>query len=263
MSPGCDQCYAETFAERFRGVEGHPYEQGFDLRLAPKKLLEPLQMEKPRRIFVNSMSDMFHGRIPTEYIRDIANVMMAAPWHIYQVLTKRSGRMRRLFQNDPTMRKAAQAEHIWWGVSAENHRHGAPRIEHLREASVAHPWVSFEPLLEDMSDVPIDGIQWAIVGGESGWEYRPLVYEHVIHMRDRCKELGIPFFFKQWGGLPKNKSHRDLDGQTYDEQPEFPHAVAVPRKKRHELIDTFTAEFRQRWGSKIREPDRPTVETAG
>lgn len=253
VSPGCDHCYAETFAERFRGVAGHPYEHGFDLRLAPKKLLKPLMMEKPKRIFVNSMSDMFHGNIPAEYVRDIVRIMQAAPWHIYQVLTKRSDRMRRMLRNDPSFREAAAAKHIWWGVSAEDHKHGAPRIRNLLAANAATPWVSFEPLLEDMSDVPLDGIKWAVVGGESGWKFRPLVEEHARNMRDRCEALGIPFLFKQWGGLPKEKSRRILDGRTYDEYPEETHCPVIGRKERHALIERFSEEFREKWGWKVRE----------
>src|SRR5262245_55343738 len=132
VSPGCAHCYAETFAERFRGVEGHAYEQGFDLRLVPEKLVEPVRWRTPRRVFVNSMSDLFHEEVPDAYVLAVARVMQAADWHTYQVLTKRSDRMRDMLCGP--LRFAAELRHIWWGVSVENRRHGLPRIEHLRAA---------------------------------------------------------------------------------------------------------------------------------
>src|SRR5262245_50142516 len=132
ISPGCKHCYAETFAERFRGVPGHPYEQGFDLRLVPEKLTEPLKWSTPSMVFVNSMSDLFHDDVPDEYISAVVQVMMAADWHNYQVLTKRSPRLRELLST--TLRFAAEQPHIWWGVSVENRKHGLPRIDDLRAA---------------------------------------------------------------------------------------------------------------------------------
>src|SRR5438270_13370801 len=148
VSPGCTHCYAETFAERFRGVPGHPFEQGFDLRLVPEKLAEPLRWRTPRRIFVNSMSDLFHEGIPDSYVEEICRVMVAANWHTYQVLTKRSERMRDLL-ND-RLRFAAHQAHIWWGVSVEDRNYGVPRIGHLQQAQAAVPFLSIEPLLEDL-----------------------------------------------------------------------------------------------------------------
>src|SRR5262245_31231087 len=145
ISPGCAHCYAETFAERFRNVRGHPYEQGFDLRLVPEKLTEPVAWAKPRMVFVNSMSDLFHEGIPDEYIVQVAEVMTAANWHIYQVLTKRADRLRALLNSK--LRFAAEQSHIWWGVSVENRRHGFPRIDHLREAKPTVAFLSIEPLL--------------------------------------------------------------------------------------------------------------------
>jgi protein gp37 len=147
ISPGCAHCYAETFAERFRGVPGHPYEQGFDLRLVPEKLTEPIAWSKPRMVFVNSMSDLFHEGVPDEYIVLVAGVMAAANWHTYQVLTKRSQRLIELLSTK--LRFAAQMPHIWWGVSVENRKHGLPRVEHLRAAGPAMAFLSIEPLLED------------------------------------------------------------------------------------------------------------------
>src|ERR1700751_975406 len=148
ISPGCAHCYAETFAERFRGVKGHPFEQGFDLRVIPNKLHDPLSWRRPRRIFVNSMSDLFHEAISDDYVAAVADVMVAAHWHTYQVLTKRSARMRDLLST--RLRFAAYQTHIGWGVSVENRRHGVPRIEHLRSAPASIRFLSIEPLLEDL-----------------------------------------------------------------------------------------------------------------
>src|SRR5713101_6912168 len=166
ISPGCAHCYAETFAERFRGVAGHPYEQGFDLRLVPDKLKEPLRWSRPRMIFVNSMSDLFHNDVPDEYILSVVNVMRTASWHTYQVLTKRSQRLRDLLKTK--FYDACASPHIWWGVSVENQKHGLPRIEHLRAAPARVRFLSIEPLLEDLGKFDLDGIHWVIVGGDSG-----------------------------------------------------------------------------------------------
>src|SRR5262245_8053973 len=155
ISPGCAHCYAETFAERFRGVPGHPYEQGFDLRLVPEKLPEPLRWSRPRMIFVNSMSDLFHKDVPDTYVRMVAEVMRTANWHTYQVLTKRSERMSKLLHT--SLRPFADQTHIWWGVSVENRRHGLSRIEHLRESPAAVRFLSIEPLLEDLGDINLSG----------------------------------------------------------------------------------------------------------
>src|SRR5216684_1374663 len=171
ISPGCTRCYAETFAERFRGVPGHPYEQGFDLRLVPEKLSQPLHWAQPKMVFVNSMSDLFHEGVPDEYIRSVVGVMEMANWHTYQVLTKRSTRLLDLLRTD--LRSVAELPHVWWGVSVENRRHGLPRIEHLRAAPAAVRFLSIEPLLEDIGDFDMAQIHWAIVGGESGPGARP------------------------------------------------------------------------------------------
>ena len=158
VSPGCAHCYAETFAERFRGVAGHPYEQGFDLRLVPNKLTEPLRWSSHRMIFVNSMSDLFHEGVSDEYIAAVVDVMVKANWHTYQVLTKRSSRMQALLQTK--LRDAAKLPHIWWGVSVENRKHGLPRIEHLRQAPAQIRILSIEPLLEDLGRIDLNGIQF-------------------------------------------------------------------------------------------------------
>lgn len=217
LSPGCKHCYAETFAERFRGVKGHPYERGFDLRPVPEKLGEPLRWRRPKMIFVNSMSDLFHEGVSDAYIHAVAQVMVAANWHTYQVLTKRSERLRNLLNS--SLHFAANQRHIWWGVSVENKQHGLPRIDDLQNASVAVRFLSVEPLLEDLGTLNLDGIQWVIVGGESGPGARPMKKEWVTSIRDQCRENKIPFFFKQWGGVRKSETGRKLEGRIYDGLP--------------------------------------------
>jgi len=214
ISPGCKHCYAEVFAERFRGVPGHPYEQGFDLRLVPEKLAEPLRWQTPRMIFVNSMSDLFHDGVPDEYIEAVANVMVRANWHTYQILTKRSARMARLLKG--RIRFAAQSPHIWWGVSVENREYGLPRLRDLQATPASVRFLSVEPLLEDLGKVSFKDIHWVIVGGESGYGARLLKKEWVTSIRDQCTDANIPFFFKQWGGVRKKRAGRTLDGRTYD-----------------------------------------------
>ena len=223
VSPGCKHCYAEVFAERFRGVPGHPYEQGFDLRMVPEKLGEPLRWQTPKMIFVNSMSDLFQDGIPDEYIEAVAKVMMKAKWHTYQVLTKRSTRMASLLRG--RLKFASLASHIWWGVSVENKKHGLPRLADLQRAPASVRFLSVEPLLEGLGTINLDGIHWVIVGGESGHGARPLKREWVTEVRDQCDEAGVPFFFKQWGGVQKKRAGRELDGQTYDG---FPTRISQP-----------------------------------
>lgn len=217
ISPGCTHCYAETFAERFRGVKDHPFEQGFDLRVIPNKLHDPLSWRRPRRIFVNSMSDLFHEAISDDYVAAVADVMVAAHWHTYQVLTKRSARMRDLLST--RLRFAAYQTHIWWGVSVENRRHGVPRIEHLRSAPASIRFLSIEPLLEDLGTLDLSDIHWVIVGGESGFGARPMERSWALSIKKQCRQSRIPFFFKQWGGVRKSRTGRLLDGRTYDEMP--------------------------------------------
>ena len=217
ISPGCAHCYAETFAERFRGVPGHPYEQGFDLRLVPEKLADPLRWPRPKMIFVNSMSDLFQEGIHDDYIAAFARVMRLAHWHTYQVLTKRSERIRDLLKT--RLRDVADAPHVWWGVSVENRKHGLPRIEHLRDSPARVRFLSVEPLLEDLGTINLEGISWVIVGGESGPGARPMEERWVLSIRDQCRDAGIPFFFKQWGGVRKKQRGRLLEGKTCDEMP--------------------------------------------
>lgn len=217
ISPGCLHCYAETFAERFRGVPGHPFEFGFDLRLVPEKLGDPVRWSKSKKIFVNSMSDLFHEDIPDDYIEKVCRVMLAANWHTYQILTKRAERMASLLSG--RLRNAANAGHIWWGVSVENRTHGLPRITRLRSANPAVAFLSIEPLLESLGSLDLTGIHWVIVGGESGPGARPMKKEWVCGIRDQCLQAGIPFFFKQWGGVRKFKTGRKLEGRTYNDFP--------------------------------------------
>jgi protein gp37 len=221
VSPGCKHCYAETFAERFRGVLGHAYEQGFDLRLVPEKLEEPLRWKKPRRIFVNSMSDLFHENVPDAYILKVADVMARANWHTYQVLTKRSARMAAPLNS--SLSPYAKLSHIWWGVSVEDKKYGLPRIDHLRSADVAVRFLSIEPLLEDVGVLNLDGIHWAIIGGESGNGARPFDLGWARSIVSQCREQGVPCFVKQIGrrsvdgGIPF--AHSDPKGGEPQEWP--------------------------------------------
>jgi len=241
VSPGCKHCYAETFAERFRGVPGHPYEQGFDLRLVPEKLAEPLRWPTPKMVFVNSMSDLFHSSVPDDFIMAVARVMVTARWHTYQVLTKRSERLRDLLEGKLAF--AARAPHIWWGVSVEDRRYGLPRLEDLRRAPAAVRFLSIEPLLEDLGALELDGIQWVIVGGESGPGARSLEKRWVISIRNQCRRARVPFFFKQWGGLRKKANGRQLDGRTYDEFPRQTFAPMADLATRREAIQQVEGRF--------------------
>lgn len=223
ISPGCKHCYAETFAERFRGVAGHPYEQGFDLRLVPEKLAEPLRWVAPKMIFVNSMSDLFHERVPDDYIVGVARVMVTAKWHTFQVLTKRSRRLCKLLSTK--LRFAAAYPNIWWGVSVENQKYGLPRVDDLRSSPASIRFLSIEPLIQELGSLDLRGIGWVIVGGESGPGARPMRKEWVLSIRNQCQNAGVPFFFKQWGGVRKSAAGRKLDGKTYDE---FPRRMVHP-----------------------------------
>jgi protein gp37 len=230
ISPGCKHCYAETFAERFRGVPGHPYEQGFDLRLVPEKLGEPLRWKTPKTIFVNSMSDLFHEDVPDWYIERVAKVMHMANWHTYQVLTKRAARLRELLAT--TLSFASRLKHIWWGTSVEDRKYGVPRIGELRDAPAAIRFLSIEPLLEDVGELDLNGLHWVIVGGESGAGARPMKKEWVADLQFQCKKAGVPFFFKQWGGVRKSEHGRELNGRTFDEMPaRVSHAVPSKQER--------------------------------
>ena len=258
ISPGCKHCYAETFAERFRGVKGHPYEQGFNLRLIPQKLSEPFEWSGPRTVFVNSMSDLFQPDVPDAYIEDVVQVMVDANWHTYQVLTKRSERLVELLSTK--LRFAADQRHIWWGVSVEDKRYGLPRVEHLRAAPAAIRFLSIEPLLEDIGDFDISGIHWAIVGGESGPGARPMEQKWVERILKLCKKQRVSFFFKQWGGVQKSKTGRTLNGRTFDDMPERIVAPIPARNVRRAKADECRIRA-ARWLSSV-EPGLVPVQTA-
>jgi protein gp37 len=216
ISPGCDHCYALTFAERFRGVPGHPYEQGFDLALWPDRLELPLRWKRPRRIFVNSMSDLFHEQVPDEYIQRVFEVMAQADWHIYQVLTKRPRRMAQLGRALPW---PAQ---IWAGTSVELNRYAWRANDCLRRVPAAVHFVSAEPLLGPLPSLQLDHLDWLIVGGESGRFHRACEPAWVRDLRDRCLAAGVAYFLKQWGGRTPKAGGRSLDGRTWDEMPQAP-----------------------------------------
>lgn len=250
ISPGCKHCYAETFAERFRGVPGHPYEQGFDLRLVPRKLAEPLLWTTPKAIFVNSMSDLFQEGIPVSFIEHIGRVMEMADWHTYQVLTKRAENMREMLIGPLSF--AARLGHVWWGVSVEDRKYGLPRIDALRDSRAVWRFLSVEPLIEDLGEIDLRGIHWVIVGGESGRGARPMREAWVRSIREQCAAAGVPFFFKQWGGVRKSEGGRKLDGRTYDAMPDRPPKPVASHATRTRMI----AEVR-RWGSMYNPQSRP------
>ncbi len=217
ISPGCKHCYAETFAERFRGVPGHPYERGFDLRLAPHKLSDPLRWKTPRRIFVNSMSDLFHEDVPTDYIAAVGRVMQRADRHLYQILTKRHERLHALLRDELSW--MADLANVWFGVSVEDRRHGLPRLAALQRTPASLRFLSIEPLLEDLGPLDLRGIGWIIVVGESGPGARPMREEWVRSILDQSRGARVPFFFKQWGGVRKAIAGRELDGRFWNETP--------------------------------------------
>ncbi|MDO8434955.1 MAG: phage Gp37/Gp68 family protein [Candidatus Binatus sp.] len=217
VSPGCKNCYAERFAQRFRGVRGHPFEQGFDLRLVPEKLREPLRWLTPRMIFVNSMSDLFQEGVPISYIGDVGRVMEEANWHVYQVLTKRHTRMKELISGP--LAWLGELPNVWFGVSVEDRKYGLPRIKALLETPACVRFLSVEPLLEDLGTLDLSGIDWVIVGGESGPKARPMEEKWVLSLLGQCRQFGVPFFFKQWGGVRKHETGRRLRGKTYGEFP--------------------------------------------
>ena len=240
ISPGCAHCYAETFAERFRGVQGHPYERGFDLRAVPERLADPLRWPRPKSVFVNSMSDLFHEDLDDASIEAVVRVMRLADWHTYQVLTKRAHRLQTLLNTK--LRDAAALPQIWWGVSVENRRHGLPRIRELQDAPARIRFLSVEPLLEDLGRLNLDGISWVIVGGESGPGARPIAPDWVRSIRDQCRTADVAFFFKQWGGVRKGRTGRELDGATYDQIPPRPLRPIPSLHDRRALIARLEAD---------------------
>jgi protein gp37 len=254
VSPGCDHCYAKTFAERWRGSPGHHFENGFDVTLRPERIRQPLGWRKPRKVFVNSMSDLFHEAIPDEFIAKVFAVMAATPQHTYQILTKRHGRMRSLLNSEAHAERVATEcaqlwevdrvapfrgplPNVWLGVSVEDQKRADLRIPALMETPAAVRFLSCEPLLGpvDLTQVApglrysnsgftaLRGnprIHWVIVGGESGNGARPMDPEWVRSLRDQCVAAEVPYFMKQWGGRNKKATGRELDGRTWDEFPE-------------------------------------------
>lgn len=223
VSPGCKHCYAETFSERFRGVPGHPFEQGFDLRLWPQRVELPLRWRTPRRIFVNSMSDLFHERVPDEFIAAVFDTMQQAHWHHFQVLTKRPERMARFLASRSHALGELRDTHpnVWVGTSVETQRY-VGRAEIVASIPAAVRFLSCEPLLGplELQDVlGTSGINWVIAGGESGHGARPMDIEWVRTIRNQCRKARVAFFFKQWGGARKHETGRMLDRRTWDQMP--------------------------------------------
>ena len=218
ITRGCDNCYAERLAERFRGTPGHPFENGFDLMLRPERLSQPLSWRRPRRIFVNSMSDLFHKKIPTEFIDSVFDTMEAVDQHVFQVLTKRSSLMKRYLQR--RYGRCTAPPHIWCGVSVED-RTATARIRHLQQAPVPVRFLSIEPLLGPVGDIDLEGISWVIVGGESGPNARPIERGWVLDIRDICERKGVDFFFKQWGGPTPKSGGRRLEGIEHNAIPAY------------------------------------------
>jgi protein gp37 len=212
ISPGCKHCYAERMALRLQAMGQRNYANGFELTLHEDALELPLRWKKPQTIFVNSMSDMFHADVPAEFIIRAFDVMRRASWHRFQVLTKRSERLLSLSEQLPW------PENIWMGVSVENDAY-TYRIDHLRETGARIKFLSLEPLLGPLDRLRLEGINWVIVGGESGPGARPMKPEWVTSIRDQCVDANVPFFFKQWGGVWKKKFGRELEGRTWDQMP--------------------------------------------
>ena len=212
ISPGCEHCYAERMALRLKAMGQQKYSNGFKLTLHPDTLELPLKWKKPQRIFVNSMSDLFHNSVPFDYIRRVFETMSRAHWHQFQVLTKRSGRLLALSD------KLDWPHNVWMGVSVES-AHYKARIDHLRKTAARLKFLSLEPLLGPLGALDLAGIDWVIVGGESGPGARPMDPEWVMGVRGQCERADVPFFFKQWGGVQKKRKGRKLNGRTYDEMP--------------------------------------------
>lgn len=248
--PGCLNCYAATFSERWRGTPGHYFEHGFDVELRPHKLTDPLRWRTPRLVFVNSLSDLFHSAIPDDYIAQVFAIMHCSPSHTFQVLTKRPARMRALLnRNDfwhdvldlasltpthtpPTAVSDHRLPNVWLGVSAENQKWADLSMPVLRETPAARRFASIEPMLGPIDLRPhLPGLDWVIVGGESGHRHRPIDIEWVRAIRDACTSTGTSFFFKQWGGRTPTSGGRELDGQTWDQMP-APNCPSAPRTRK-------------------------------
>ena len=220
ISPGCKNCYAESMAKRLKAMGTPGYENGFALTLLPDRLNDPIKRKKPTVYFVNSMSDLFHDRVPDEYVEQVFEVIAKTPQHTYQILTKRGARMARFFKN------RAVPPNAWLGVSVEDKKYGVPRIDHLRKVPASIRFLSVEPLLECVGDLDLTDIHWVIVGGESGPKARPMKMAWAQAVQRQCEEQNVAFFFKQWGGWgadgkkrAKAANGRVLNGRTWDEMP--------------------------------------------
>ncbi len=217
VSPGCKHCYAETMSRRLQAMGVPGYENGFKVSLLPQRLEQPLSRKKPTMYFVNSMSDLFQDAVPFGFIEQVLAVIDDTPWHTYQILTKRSARMRKFFMT------RSIPENAWIGVSVENRKYGIPRISDLQAVAANTRFLSAEPLLENLGSISLEGIHWLITGGESGIKARPMKEEWAVSLRDQCEKAGVHFFFKQWGawgrdGVKRSKkaNGRQLRGKTWD-----------------------------------------------
>ncbi len=215
ISPGCKNCYAERMAKRLKAMGQANYRNGFKLTTQPQMLEVPLRWKNPQTIFVNSMSDLFHKNVPVEYIQKVFDVMKQAFWHRFQVLTKRSERLAEIGED------LDWTQNIWMGVSVESQKY-TYRIDHLRETNARIKFLSLEPLIGPLNNLNLTGIDWVIVGGESGPRARPMEESWVTEIREQCLDAGVAFFFKQWGGVNKKKTGRLLEGRTWDEMPFSP-----------------------------------------
>ncbi|MGB7569375.1 MAG: phage Gp37/Gp68 family protein [Chitinivibrionales bacterium] len=212
ISPGCKNCYAERMARRLHAMRQANYRNGFKLTVHPHTVSLPLNWKKPQMIFVNSMSDLFHAQAPKDFIMEIFNTMNLACWHMYQILTKRAEQLTKLDKMLPW------ADNIWMGVTVESSDY-VFRIDHLRKSHALNKFISFEPLLGSVGTLNLKGIDWVIAGGESGPGARIVEKEWITEIRDQCIDTGIPFFFKQWGGVRKKKNGKILDGRVWNEFP--------------------------------------------
>lgn len=212
ISPGCKNCYAERMARRLQAMNQHNYRNGFKLTLQPQMLDLPLHWKKPQMIFVNSMGDLFHDSVPVKFIEQVFAVMNRANWHCYQILTKRSKNLQKANGSLPW------SKNIWAGVTIENSEY-LYRIDNLRKSGAFGKFISFEPLIGRVGKIDLRGIDWVIVGGESGPGARPIMKEWVTEIRDQCIDAGVAFFFKQWGGVRKKANGRTLDGRNWNQTP--------------------------------------------
>jgi protein gp37 len=215
ISPGCKHCYAERLAQRLKAMGQKNYRNGFKLTLHEHMLETPLRWKSPQLVFVNSMSDLFQTGVPLEFIHRVFRTMQSADWHLFQVLTKRSARLLELSP------KIIWPSNVWMGVSVENQKYTF-RIDHLRQTNAKVKFLSLEPLLGPLPQLNLKGVDWVIVGGESGPGARPMKADWVSDIRDQCESVGVPFFFKQWGGVNKKKAGREFEGITYDAMPARP-----------------------------------------